>query len=97
MQIMNISATIAAALSLSKKVPFVIASFNVWATDLGEGTFFDPIGLKANPNFRGPNVRFVWVGWRLQRVYFLDHLPSNQSMSINASTGAVDFGEKGTL
>ena len=94
---MSLSATIASAIALSKKAPFVIVSFNVWAKDLGEETFFDPLRFYANPNFAGPAVRVAWVGWRPQWIYLLDHLPSNQSMSVNASTKAVKFGAMGTL
>jgi hypothetical protein len=94
---MSLSATIATALSLSKKAPFVITSFNVWARDLGEETFFDPTRLYANPNFAGPAIRLDWSRWIPQRIYLLDYLPEKKSMSVNASTKAVKFGKKGTL
>ena len=94
---MSLSATVASAIALSKKAPFVIVSFNIWAKDLGEETFFDPLRFYANPNFAGPAVRLARVGWQIQRIYLLDHLPTQQSMSVNATTGEVKFGEKGTL
>jgi len=94
---MSLSATIASAIALSKKAPFVVVSFNIWAKDLGEETFFDPLRFYANPNFAGPAVRLARVGWQFQRIYLLDHLPTQKSMSVNAVTGAVKFGANGTL
>jgi hypothetical protein len=85
-------------------IPSALTRFNAWAVEVGGQKYFEK-GKNAPPFVRGFNTEFhldcrrvgCWGFPPYFRVWFLNHLPSNQSMSYNTRDGSTVQGERGTL
>lgn len=84
--------------------PKALAKFNTWAQSVSGQKYFEkgnntpPFVRSFNTDFR-LDVRRVarWGFPPYYRVWFLDHLPTKQSMSYDSRNGDTVSGDKGEL